>query len=171
MLDFFRTSLYPNRLDTQKASVLFLWLTFLVSLFHSFIDDFRVIGPAYPILARVGEDALLTCRLFPKRTAMHMEVRWYHSEPGTSVIAHWDGVEVTQMQVEEYRDRIELINDSIAEGKVTLKIHNIQPSDNGQYWCHFQEGNYHGETSVLLEVASEYMGKDRSWREKYINVW
>ncbi|KAM5167473.1 butyrophilin-like protein 2 [Callospermophilus lateralis] len=135
-------------LSGMIASFLFILLTMKKS------DDFRVIGPAYPILARVGEDALLTCQLFPKRTAMHMEVRWYRSEPGTPVIAHWDGVEVTQMQMEEYRDRIEWIDDNIAKGNVTLKIHNIQPSDNGQYWCHFQEGNYHGETSLLLKVAN-----------------
>ncbi|XP_047414766.1 butyrophilin-like protein 2 isoform X3 [Sciurus carolinensis] len=131
------------------ASFLFILLTMKQS------DDFRVIGPAYPILTRVGEDALLTCQLFPKRTAMHMKVKWYRTEPDMPAIAHWDGVEMTEMQMEEYRDRIEWIDDSIADGNVTLKIHNIQPSDNGQYWCQFQEGNYHKETSLLLKVAKK----------------
>ncbi|XP_047414765.1 butyrophilin-like protein 2 isoform X2 [Sciurus carolinensis] len=85
---------------------------------------------------------------------MHMKVKWYRTEPDMPAIAHWDGVEMTEMQMEEYRDRIEWIDDSIADGNVTLKIHNIQPSDNGQYWCQFQEGNYHKETSLLLKVAN-----------------
>ncbi|KAF5915597.1 hypothetical protein HPG69_012762 [Diceros bicornis minor] len=118
-------------------------------------DDFRVIGPAHPILARVGEDALLTCQLFPKRMAMHMEVRWYRSEPSTPVFAYRDGAEVTELQMEDYRGRIEWIGDNIAQGSVALKMYNIQPSDSRQYWCRFQEGNYCGETSLLLKVAVE----------------
>nr|XP_003944356.2 butyrophilin-like protein 2 [Saimiri boliviensis boliviensis] len=129
------------------ASFLFILLTMKQS------DDFRVIGPAHPILARVGEDVLLTCQLLPKRTAMHMEVRWYRSEPSTPVFMYRDGVEVTEMQMEEYKGRVEWIEDGIAEGSVALKIYNIQPSDNGQYWCHFQDGNSCGETNLLLKVA------------------
>ncbi|XP_047590598.1 butyrophilin-like protein 2 isoform X2 [Lutra lutra] len=116
-------------------------------------DTWRVIGPTYPILARIGEDALLTCQLLPKRTTMHMKVIWYSSEPSTPVFAHWDGADVTEMQMEKYRGRVEWINDGNHEGNVTLKINNIQPSDNGQYWCRFQENNYCGETSLLLQVA------------------
>uniref|UniRef100_A0A2I2ZPZ7 Butyrophilin like 2 n=1 Tax=Gorilla gorilla gorilla TaxID=9595 RepID=A0A2I2ZPZ7_GORGO len=134
-------------LSGAVASFLFILLTMKQS------EDFRVIGPAHPILARVGEDALLTCQLLPKRTTMHMEVRWYCSEPSTPVFVHRDGVEVTEMQIEEYRGRVEWIENGIAKGNVALKIHNIQPSDNGQYWCHFQDGNYCGETSLLLKVA------------------
>lgn len=129
-------------------------------LLHCFVDDFRVIGPAHPIVARVGEDALLTCQLLPKRTAMHMEVRWYRSAPGAHVLlAHQDGAEVTEMQLEEHRGRVEWIEDNIAQGGVALKMYNVQPSDNGQYWCRCQEGNYYGETSLLLKVAGEYLGK------------
>lgn len=131
-----------------------------------------MIGPAHPILARVGEDALLSCQLLPKRAAMHMEVSWYRSEPGTHVLlARRDGAEVTEQQMEDYRGRVEWIEDDIAEGGVALKMYNIQPSDNGQYWCRFQEGNYCGETSLLLKVAGKYLGEDMgSQREKYINL-
>ncbi|KAM6182340.1 butyrophilin-like protein 2 [Erethizon dorsatum] len=116
-------------------------------------DDFRVIGPAHPILAKVGEEALLTCRLLPKRSAAHMEVQWYHSEPHTAATAHQDGTDMVEVQMEECRGRLEMIEDSIAEGSVTLKILNVQPSDSGQYWCRFQDGDYFGETSLLLQVA------------------
>ncbi|XP_036212556.1 butyrophilin-like protein 2 [Myotis myotis] len=130
------------------ASFLFMLLTMKQS------EDFRVIGPAPRILARVGEDALLTCQLFPKRSAEHMEVRWYRSEPSTHVLfAHRDGAEVSEVQAEEYRGRVEWVEHDLAEGSVALKMHNIRPSDDGQYWCRFQEGDYHGETSLLLQVA------------------
>lgn len=88
------------------------------------------------------------------------------------MFASRDGSEVTEMQMEEYRGRVEWIEDHLTEGKVALKIHNIRPSDGGQYWCQFQEENYYGETSLLLKVAGEYLGKDiGSRKEKYINLW
>ncbi|XP_015419842.1 PREDICTED: butyrophilin-like protein 2 [Myotis davidii] len=135
-------------LSGVAASFLFMLLTMKQS------EDFRVIGPAPCILARVGEDALLTCQLFPKRSAEHMEVRWYRSEPSTHVLfAHRDGAEASEVQAEEYRGRVEWVEHDLAEGSVALKMHNIRPSDDGQYWCRFQEGDYHRETSLLLQVA------------------
>ncbi|XP_039097731.1 butyrophilin-like protein 2 [Hyaena hyaena] len=116
-------------------------------------DNWTVIGPEHPILARIGEDVLLTCQLLPKRPVMPMKVIWYRSEPNTPVFALWDGADVTEMQMEEYRERVEWIKDDIPEGSVALKINNVRPSDNGQYWCRFQEDNYCRETSLLLKVA------------------
>ncbi|CAN0389570.1 unnamed protein product [Rangifer tarandus platyrhynchus] len=121
-------------------------------------DDFRVTGSAHPILAMVGEDAQLTCQLLPKRTAMDMEVRWYRSEPSIPVFLHQGGDEVTEIQMEEYRGRVEWIEDGITEGSVALKIHSLRPSDHGQYWCRFKDNNYLAETSLLLQVAS--LGSD-----------
>lgn len=102
-----------------------------------------------------------------------MEVRWYRSEPGTHVLlAHQDGAEVSEVQTEEYRGRVEWVEDDLAEGSVALKMHNIRPSDDGQYWCRFQEGHYCGETSLLLQVAGEYLGKDTgSRREESVDLW
>ncbi|XP_006882268.1 PREDICTED: uncharacterized protein LOC102874917 [Elephantulus edwardii] len=120
--------------------------------------DFKVIGPAYPILAKIGEDAVLTCQLLPKRNAINMEVRWYRSELSTPVFVYRDGAVVTEMQMEEYRSRVEWIENNIDEGNVALKIHNIQPSDHGQYWCHFQDRSYSAETSLQLRVAG--LGSD-----------
>ncbi|XP_004624320.2 butyrophilin-like protein 2 isoform X1 [Octodon degus] len=116
-------------------------------------DDFRVLGPAGPILARVGEDALLTCRLLPKRSAAHMEVAWYHAQPRAAAPALQDGTDMVEVQMASCRDRLQMIEDSIDEGSVTLKIRNVQPSDSGQYWCRFQDGDSFGETSLLLQVA------------------
>nr|KAF6461502.1 butyrophilin like 2 [Molossus molossus] len=143
MLDFPGYSL-----SGTVASFFFVLLTMKQS------DDFRVIGPAHPILARVGEEALLTCQLLPRRAAVHMEVRWYRAEPGARVLsAHQHGAEVPDVQTEDYRGRVEWAEDGLAEGRAALKLRRIRPSDDGQYWCRFQEGSYCGETSLLLQVA------------------
>ncbi|XP_054425144.1 butyrophilin-like protein 2 isoform X4 [Pteronotus mesoamericanus] len=137
-------------LSGAVASFFFILLTMKQSV------DFRVIGPAHPILARVGEDAQLTCQLLPKRTAVHMEVRWYRWEPSADVLfVYRDGAEVTEMQTEDYRGRVQWVEDDLAEGTVALKMYNIRPSDDGQYWCSFQEGNSRGETSLLIKVAEK----------------
>ena len=103
--------------------------------------------------------------------SMDMEVRWYRSEPSTPVFLHRGGDEVTEIQMEEYRGRVEWIEDGITEGSVALKIHSLRPSDHGQYWCRFKDNNYLAETSLLLQVASEYLGKDiGSQKGKYINL-
>lgn len=116
-----------------------------------------MVGPNLPILAKVGEDALLTCQLLPKRTTAHMEVRWYRSDPAMPVIMYRDGAVVTGLPMEGYGGRAEWMEDSTEEGSVALKIRQVQPSDDGQYWCRFQEGDYWRETSVLLQVAGEYL--------------
>ncbi|XP_040588459.1 butyrophilin-like protein 2 [Mesocricetus auratus] len=136
-------------LSGVAASLLFILLT----MKHP--DDFRVVGPALPILAKVGEDALLTCRLLPQRAAAHMEVRWYRSDPDSPVLVHREGAEVAGLQAEGYRGRVEQTEDSAAdEGSVALKIRQIQPGDDGQYWCRFQEGDYWREASVRLQVTA-----------------
>ncbi|XP_066110484.1 butyrophilin-like protein 2 isoform X1 [Saccopteryx bilineata] len=117
-------------------------------------EEFRVVGPAGPILARVGEDALLSCRLLPQRPAARLEVRWYRSEPSTQVLfASRDGAEAPEEQAEGYRGRVQWVEDGVAQGRVALKMDNIRPADDGQYWCGVREGDYYGETSLLLSVA------------------
>ncbi|XP_035294128.1 butyrophilin-like protein 2 isoform X1 [Cricetulus griseus] len=135
-------------LSGVAASLLFILLT----VKHP--DEFRVTGPALPVLAKVGEDALLTCQLLPRRTAAHMEVRWYRSDPDAPLIVHRHGAQVAGLQVEGYRGRVEWTEDSADEGSVSLRIRQIHPGDDGQYWCRFQEGDYWGEASVLLQVAA-----------------
>ncbi|XP_060225068.1 butyrophilin-like protein 2 isoform X2 [Meriones unguiculatus] len=134
-------------LSGVAASFLFILLT----MKHP--DDFRVLGPADPILAKVGEDALLTCQLLPRRPAEHLEVRWYRSAADAPVTVYRDGAAVTGLQAEGFGGRAEW-TDSADEGSVALRIRQVQPGDDGQYWCRFQEGEYWREASVRLHVAA-----------------
>ncbi|XP_055447908.1 butyrophilin-like protein 2 isoform X2 [Psammomys obesus] len=134
-------------LSGVAASFLFILLT----MKHP--DDFRVLGPGDPILAKIGEDALLTCQLLPRRTAEHMEVRWYRSDADRPVTVYRDGAAVTGLRAEGFGGRAEW-TDSAEEGSVALKIRQVQPGDDGQYWCRFQEGEYWREASVRLHVAA-----------------
>lgn len=150
-----------------KSRLLTSRLSLRVPLPPCSADDFRVLGPAHPVLARVGEDALLTCGLVPRRAAAHMEVRWFRWGPSERVLsARRDGAEVPGVQTEDYRGRVEWAEDGLAEGRVALKLRGVRPSDAGRYWCRFQDGSSCAESSLLLQVAGECRGDLGSRREK-----
>nr|XP_051698359.1 erythroid membrane-associated protein isoform X3 [Oryctolagus cuniculus] len=115
--------------------------------------DFKVLGPDGPILATVGEDALLPCRLSLNLSAEDMELRWYRSRPSPAVYLHRRGAQVSREQMAEYRGRTTFLGDHLARGKAVLRIHNITVYDNGTYHCLFRDGEPHSETTLALQVA------------------
>ncbi|XP_036624329.1 LOW QUALITY PROTEIN: butyrophilin-like protein 2 [Trichosurus vulpecula] len=123
-------------------------------LFLSFPNRFTVIGPAEPILVKPSEDVLLPCHLSPKMSAEHMEVSWFRSHFSDAVYVYWDGKAQDEEQAVEYRGRTQLVKDTIAEGDVTLRIQSVRLSDNGQYWCRFQENHEYGEATSEVVVTS-----------------
>uniref|UniRef100_A0A5F9DSE8 Uncharacterized protein n=1 Tax=Oryctolagus cuniculus TaxID=9986 RepID=A0A5F9DSE8_RABIT len=115
--------------------------------------DFKVLGPDGPILATLGEDALLPCRLSLNFSAEDMELRWYRSRPSPAVYLHRRGAQVSREQMAEYRGRTTFLGDHLARGKAVLRIHNITVYDNGTYHCLFRDGEPHSETTLALQVA------------------
>ncbi|XP_067417492.1 butyrophilin subfamily 1 member A1-like [Emydura macquarii macquarii] len=115
--------------------------------------QFTVTGPDHPITASVGGEAVLTCRLSPTISAENMEVRWFRSKYSPFVHLYRDGQDQYGEQMPEYRRRTELLKDDIENGRVSLRIHNIRPSDDGQYKCFFQSGVFYEEALLGLKVA------------------
>ncbi|XP_065435966.1 butyrophilin subfamily 3 member A3-like [Chrysemys picta bellii] len=115
--------------------------------------SFKVIGPDRPIRVLVGEDALLPCHLSPSMSAESMEVRWFRSTLSAVVHLYRDGRDQAGQQTAPYRSRTKLLKDGIANGTVSLRIHNITPSDEGTYGCLFQSPTFYEEAALELEVA------------------
>ncbi|XP_043852618.1 myelin-oligodendrocyte glycoprotein-like isoform X2 [Dromiciops gliroides] len=63
------------------------------------------------------------------------------------------GQEVEEVQAPAFQGRTTLLREDMAEGKVTLRIHQVQLSDTGWYTCYFQAGPLYNETSFHLHVA------------------
>uniref|UniRef100_A0A8C8SNI8 Ig-like domain-containing protein n=1 Tax=Pelusios castaneus TaxID=367368 RepID=A0A8C8SNI8_9SAUR len=82
-----------------------------------------------------------------------MEVRWFRSKYAPFVHLYSDGLDQYGDQMPEYQGRTELLKDDIENGRVFLRIHNIQPSDDGQYKCFFQSGVFYEEALLELKVA------------------
>ncbi|XP_043853495.1 butyrophilin-like protein 3 [Dromiciops gliroides] len=113
---------------------------------------FTVCGPqAQPTLAWVGKDVPFSCHLSPKMDAQGMTVKWVR---GPLVVHLYRmGQEVEEVQAPTFQGRTTLLRQDMAEGKVTLRIHQVQLSDAGQYTCYFQAGPLYSEANFDLLVA------------------
>ncbi|XP_075774236.1 butyrophilin subfamily 3 member A2-like isoform X2 [Pelodiscus sinensis] len=114
---------------------------------------FSVIGPDHPVTAVVGGHIVLPCHLSPNMSVENMEVRWFRHELTPFVHLYRHGEEEFGQQMPEYRDRTVLLTDGIADGNVDLVILNVRPSDEGQYRCSVQDGDFQEEAVLELEVA------------------
>lgn len=112
-------------------------------------------GPAEPILAMVGENATLHCRLSPERNAEDMEVRWFRWRFSPAVLVYRGHQERAEEQMAAYRGRTTFVSADISKGRVALVIHNVTAYDHGVYSCYFQEGRSYDQALVRLMVASE----------------
>ncbi|KAK7797778.1 hypothetical protein U0070_011208 [Myodes glareolus] len=133
-----------------------LSLLLLLQLFSSCTGQFRVIGPAHPIRALVGDEAELPCRISPGKNATGMEVGWYRPPFSRVVHLYRNGKDQDAEQAPEYRGRTELLKDNIGEGKVTLRIQNVRFSDEGGFTCFFRDHSYQEEAAMELKVEDPF---------------
>ncbi|KAM9111393.1 butyrophilin subfamily 3 member A2-like isoform 2-T2 [Pangshura tecta] len=105
-----------------------------------------------PRLVADGE-AVLPCHLSPRMSAENMELRWFRSPFSAFVHLYRGGQDLCGQQMPEYRGRTELLKDDITDGRVSLRIHDIRPSDDGQYKCYFQSSVFYEEALLELQVA------------------
>uniref|UniRef100_A0A8C6A113 Butyrophilin subfamily 3 member A2-like n=1 Tax=Marmota marmota marmota TaxID=9994 RepID=A0A8C6A113_MARMA len=107
-------------------------------------EQFQVVGPQHPIVAVLGEDAILLCALLLAMNA--------------AVFIYWNQQEQTEEQMAEYRGQTSLVRDFLPEGQASVHIHKVQVSDNGMYTCFFRHGGFYEEADLEVKVAG--MGSD-----------
>nr|XP_026235716.1 butyrophilin subfamily 1 member A1-like [Urocitellus parryii] len=116
-------------------------------------EQFQVIGPYCPIVAVLGEDAILPCALVPAMNAENMEQRWFCTTFSQAVFIYWNQLEHTEEQMAEYRGRTSLVKDFLSEGQAAVHIHKVQVSDIGMYTCFFRHGGFYEEADLEVKVA------------------
>ncbi|XP_065421033.1 butyrophilin subfamily 1 member A1-like isoform X2 [Chrysemys picta bellii] len=132
---------------------------FIVLHIHNLASaQFTVTGPDHPIIASLGGEAVLPCHLSPRMSAENMEVRWFRFQYRSVVHLYQEGHDKYEEQMLEYHGRTELLKDGITNGRVSLRIYHVQPSDHGQYTCFFQSGIFYKE--AILELMVSAMGSD-----------
>ncbi|XP_047590608.1 butyrophilin subfamily 1 member A1-like isoform X2 [Lutra lutra] len=137
-------------LDFSELRDLFSILLLQVSMWGS--DSFLVIGPSEPIVAMLGTDTVLPCRVSPAMNVESMELRWFRSQFSEAVYVYKDGMEQAGEQLVDFKGRAELVKDYITEGRVAVRIYGLRISDNGIYKCFFQKGSDYEEATLELKV-------------------
>ncbi|KAG8519923.1 Butyrophilin-like protein 9 [Galemys pyrenaicus] len=122
------------------------------------LEEVKVIGPEESILAHVGEEMEFSCHLLPNLDAKYMEILWFRSQASEVVHLYQEQQELLSQQLPQFQNRTKLIIDDIADGLVTLKLHDIIPADEGTYGCRFLSDHFSGEAVWELEVAG--LGED-----------
>ncbi|XP_045860375.1 butyrophilin-like protein 1 isoform X2 [Meles meles] len=116
-------------------------------------EEFIVIGPSEPIVAVLGGDITLPCRVSPVMDVENMELRWFRSKFSEAVFIYQNQQEQREEELAEYRGRTSLVKDFLSLGEAAVRIHNVQAFDNGLYTCFFRMGIFYEEASLELKVA------------------
>uniref|UniRef100_A0A8C6FJT0 Butyrophilin subfamily 1 member A1 n=1 Tax=Moschus moschiferus TaxID=68415 RepID=A0A8C6FJT0_MOSMO len=142
--------------DFSLLRDLFLILLFQMSMWGS--DSFSVTGPSEPIVAMLGADTVLPCRVYPVMNVEDMEIRWFRNQFSEAVFVYQNGMEHVGEQLVDFKGRAELVKDYITEGRVAVRIHSLRVSDNGMYKCFFKKGTDFEEAILELKVIG--LGSD-----------
>ncbi|XP_037376757.1 butyrophilin subfamily 1 member A1-like [Talpa occidentalis] len=129
---------------------LFSLLLLQVSMWSS--DSFSVIGPTEPIVAMLGSDTVLPCRVNPPMSLENMELRWFRAQFSDAVLVYRNRAEQLGEQLVDYKGRTEMVKDYITEGRVAVRIHSLRVSDNGIYKCFFKKDTDFEEAILELRV-------------------
>ncbi|CAI9168543.1 unnamed protein product [Rangifer tarandus platyrhynchus] len=118
-----------------------------------FAQEFSVIAPPDPVVAVLGGEVLLPCRVSPAMSAEDMELRWFRSKFSEAVFIYQDRFEQKEEQMAAYTGRTSLVRDLLNQGEAAVRIQNVTVSDNGLYTCFFRKGGFYEEANLELKVA------------------
>lgn len=116
-------------------------------------EIFKVLSPDTPIIVSLGETAVLPCYLSPSTNAEDMMVRWFRSKFSFTVHLYQNRKNIG-LQIPKYQNRTSFNTSLIADGKVSLSIHSIAPSDEGSYTCLFQSLSFYDAADLELKVSA-----------------
>ncbi|XP_066217563.1 butyrophilin subfamily 1 member A1-like isoform X1 [Saccopteryx leptura] len=116
-------------------------------------EEFLVFGPGEPIVAVLGGNISLPCRVEPGMSAENMELRWFRSKFSEAVYVYQNGWEQTEELMAQYAGWTSLDREFLTQGRAAVVIHKVQASDNGLYSCFFRKGRLYDEATLELKVA------------------
>ncbi|XP_075800709.1 putative selection and upkeep of intraepithelial T-cells protein 1 homolog [Microtus pennsylvanicus] len=140
-----------ERLLIYRLGVVFICLLHIITLRA---ERFTVTGLEGPVLAPFGTVLELSCQLSPPQNAQHMEIRWFRTHYTQPIYQYENGKDLFGEIIPKYVERTELLKDAIREGKVTLRIFNVNPDDDGQYHCFFKDGKFYEEHITEVKVIA-----------------
>ncbi|KAK1161835.1 hypothetical protein AOXY_G19491 [Acipenser oxyrinchus oxyrinchus] len=135
-------------------------------------EGLTVSGPSEPLVARSGDDVILTCSADPPVPLEELHLEWMQANTSTLVHEFKEGEDRPEAQHKRYRNRTELFHEGLAKGNYSLKLNNVTSQDKGGYMCKVYSGSQSGEASAELReverlfvtgtdiAVSAYAGED-----------
>ncbi|KAL7853091.1 hypothetical protein SRHO_G00188760 [Serrasalmus rhombeus] len=135
-------------------------LCLVIMIFSGFMEtkseNFKVVGPAAPLVAEAGEDLVLPCSLQPNISAEDMMVEWTRTDrtdTDNQVHLYEDHADRYYDQMKSYRGRTTLFKEELQKGNTSLKLSEVQTSDEGVYKCLVKSASWYDDITVhLVEV-------------------
>ncbi|XP_044839854.1 butyrophilin subfamily 1 member A1-like isoform X1 [Mauremys mutica] len=147
-----KVPLFSPGSTVSSARPSYVALCLALQVYRLVSAQFTVAGSDHPVTASLGGEAILPCHLSPRMSAENMEVRWFRSQFSPAVHLYRGGQDQYGEQMLEYRGRTELLKDNITNGRVSLRIRDIRPSDDGPYVCFFQSSVSYENAVLQLQV-------------------
>ncbi|XP_029112237.1 butyrophilin subfamily 3 member A2-like [Scleropages formosus] len=120
-----------------------------------FPEKFEVLGPADPVVAVAGEDVVLPCYLKPNISAVDLHVEWFRVQTNNPLVHFYrDHEDRNEKQIPSYRGRTSLFPEELMKGNTSLKIKNVRGSDNGEYKCFIQAGDWYDDSSINVHIKA-----------------
>uniref|UniRef100_A0A8C9TGR0 Ig-like domain-containing protein n=1 Tax=Scleropages formosus TaxID=113540 RepID=A0A8C9TGR0_SCLFO len=118
-------------------------------------ESFEVLGPADPVAAVAGEDVVLPCYLKPNISAVDLSIEWLRVHTEDPVVhLYQDHEDRNEKQIPSYRGRTSLFPEELRKGNTSLKVKNVRGSDNGEYKCFIQAGDWYDDSSINVHIKA-----------------
>ncbi|XP_050925506.1 myelin-oligodendrocyte glycoprotein isoform X2 [Lates calcarifer] len=123
--------------DGGASRVLFLHhMTFCLLLLQPHTGQPHAFGPSQPVVALLGDNVTLPCRLTPSVNASDMTVEWTRPDLSPGDVHVWENhQEHVDNKYPSYEGRTSLFVDRLERGDVSLQISRVQLLDEGTYRC------------------------------------
>ncbi|XP_028419423.1 myelin-oligodendrocyte glycoprotein-like [Perca flavescens] len=129
-----------------------------------FPDRPQVIGASQPVVAVLGGDVILPCHVEPCLDVEELTVEWWRPDvppdprdPQSNyryVHCYHDRQHEEDMKKPMYAGRTEMFTDGLKHGNISLKISNVELSDQGRYRCQILQLASASVIMLLVEPRS-----------------
>ncbi|XP_041635003.1 uncharacterized protein LOC121504359 [Cheilinus undulatus] len=148
----FRWSQQTLKCSPSTISTLVLHHTAVFLLLTHYGGQSEIISSSEPIVAMIGDDVILPCRLEPRTDLVDETVEWARLDLNPRYVhVRRDGVEIFLNQNPFYMGRTSLSLEKLRHGDMSLMISEVKPSDEGTYRCLVPDK---GATDVELIVGA-----------------
>ncbi|XP_074926808.1 butyrophilin subfamily 3 member A1-like [Chelonoidis abingdonii] len=117
-------------------------------------EKFSLAGSPHPVVGVVGRDVVLPCQLLPASQLPSMEVLWRKTGSGFIPVHKYSDEGSQDLPGEGYQTRTELFLQEFSSGNISLKLKQLQVSDDGKYHCLVMNREWTQEATIELRVAA-----------------